>query len=167
MYALLEDNAAKEVMALTSALQVVTKNVNPRRIGDNKAHQYDEDDDEDAVKKLKKTFQKLKIVARAKVNGDRVYSAAYHPEVSKDLVFFGGVLTRAVNPQVLKYPQTNMVNWGFGTLAPPLRKLKMTMTSRLLATAKVAATGGCSSTGLPHLDLQYRVSSSTQQTRTV
>jgi len=32
----------------------------------------------------------LKVVARAKVMQDRVYSAAYHPDPTKDLIFFGG-----------------------------------------------------------------------------
>lgn len=157
MYALLEDNEAQEVMALTSSLQVVTQNVNPRRVGDNKAHQYDEDNDEDAVKKLKKNFQKLKIVARAKVTGDRVYSSAYHPEVSKDLIFFGGVLIGPVRPQVLNRPQTNMANWGYGTLARPPKRLTTMATSRPSARARAAATGGCSSIGLLPLALRYRV----------
>lgn len=34
----------------------------------------------------------LKVVSRAKVTQDRVYSAAYHPEITKDLIFFGGEL---------------------------------------------------------------------------
>lgn len=29
-------------------------------------------------------------MSRAKVTQDRIYSAAYHPEKSKDLIFFGG-----------------------------------------------------------------------------
>lgn len=157
MYALLEDSEAQEVMALTSSLQVVTQNVNPRRVGDNKAHQYDEDDDEDAVKKLKKNFQKLKIVARAKVTGDRVYSSAYHPEVSKDLIFFGGVLTGPVRPQVLNPPQTNTANWEYGMLVRPPRRLTTMVMLRLSATARAAATGECSYTGLLPLAPQYRV----------
>ena len=32
----------------------------------------------------------MKIVARAKVTQDRVYSAAYHPDPTTDLIFFGG-----------------------------------------------------------------------------
>ena len=41
-------------------------------------------------KRLKEKLGKLKIVARAKVTQDRIYSAAYHPEPTKDLIFFGG-----------------------------------------------------------------------------
>lgn len=35
----------------------------------------------------------MKIVARAKVTQDRVYSAAYHPDPTTDLIFFGGECT--------------------------------------------------------------------------
>jgi hypothetical protein len=50
---------------------------------------------EDAeVAALRARFQNMKIVARAKVTQDRVYSAAYHPEPTKDLVFFGGACAR-------------------------------------------------------------------------
>ena len=35
-------------------------------------------------------LQNLKVVSRAKVTENRVYNAAYHPEKTKDIVFFGG-----------------------------------------------------------------------------
>ncbi|KAL1712101.1 WD40-repeat-containing domain protein [Schizophyllum commune] len=45
---------------------------------------------EDAeVTGLRESLQGLQIVSRAKVTQDRVYSVAYHPEKSKDLIFFG------------------------------------------------------------------------------
>ena len=50
----------------------------------------DTEDEEREVVGLKKTLTKLKIVARAKVTMNRVYCAQYHPEKSKDLIFFGG-----------------------------------------------------------------------------
>lgn len=31
----------------------------------------------------------MKVISRAKVTQDRIYCAAYHPEVTKDLIFFG------------------------------------------------------------------------------
>ena len=45
--------------------------------------------DED-VEELREKFKNVKIVSRAKITTDRVYSAAYHPVTSKDLLFFGG-----------------------------------------------------------------------------
>jgi len=46
------------------------------------------------VAQLRKRLTKLKIVARAKVTMNRVYCAQYHPERSKDLIFFGGNVFR-------------------------------------------------------------------------
>jgi len=45
------------------------------------------------VAALRERFQNMKIVARAKVTQDRVYSAAYHPDPTMDLIFFGGECT--------------------------------------------------------------------------
>ncbi len=50
---------------------------------------------EDAeVAALRARLQNMKVVARAKVTQNRVYSAAYHPEPTKDLIFFGGGCAR-------------------------------------------------------------------------
>ncbi|EJU05588.1 WD40 repeat-like protein [Dacryopinax primogenitus] len=38
---------------------------------------------------LKERFAKLVVKSRAKVTEDRIYSAVYHPERTKDLIFFG------------------------------------------------------------------------------
>ncbi|KAI9466345.1 WD40 repeat-like protein [Lactarius psammicola] len=62
----------------------------PRRKGDRDAFVFDNSKKEDAeVAALRARLQNMKIVARAKVTQDRVYSAAYHPEPTKDLIFFG------------------------------------------------------------------------------
>ena len=53
----------------------------------------DTDQEEREVAELRKKLTKLKIVARAKVTTNRVYCAQYHPEKSKDLIFFGGNLS--------------------------------------------------------------------------
>jgi len=45
---------------------------------------------ERAVQEIREKVQNLKVVARAKVLTERIYCAAYHPEVTKDLIFFGG-----------------------------------------------------------------------------
>jgi len=44
------------------------------------------------VKNLRNRLRSMKIVSRAKVNRNRIYSCAYHPDISKDLIFFGGML---------------------------------------------------------------------------
>ena len=51
---------------------------------------YEDAKEEHEVVQLRKRLSKLKIVARAKVTMNRVYCAQYHPEKSKDLIFFGG-----------------------------------------------------------------------------
>lgn len=43
-----------------------------------------------AAASLKGQLKDLRVVSRAKVTLDRVYSSAYHPDVQKDLIFFGG-----------------------------------------------------------------------------
>ena len=55
------------------------------------AFDFDDDKQEHAeLKNLKEKLSNLKVIARAKVTQDRIYSAAYHPEPTKDLIFFGG-----------------------------------------------------------------------------
>lgn len=62
----------------------------------------DTEEEEREVAQLRKKLTKLKIVARAKVTMNRVYCAQYHPEKSKDLIFFGGNIFR-----LLPVPSTN------------------------------------------------------------
>ena len=63
----------------------------PRPLGTYDSFTYEDTKEEEReVAELKKKLAKLKIVARAKVTMNRVYCAQYHPEKSKDLIFFGG-----------------------------------------------------------------------------
>ncbi|TFY73737.1 hypothetical protein EWM64_g10275, partial [Hericium alpestre] len=79
-----------DLSGLRRVLELVTKEPCQRRVGDQDAFVFEEDKKEEAeVEALRERLQTMKIVARAKVSGDRVYSAAYHPETSKDLIFFG------------------------------------------------------------------------------
>ncbi|KAG2111613.1 WD40-repeat-containing domain protein [Suillus discolor] len=79
-----------ELSSLRSSLQAVTNVPLPKRIADVNAFVFDEDQKNEAeVEELRNKLQKLRIVSRAKVTADRVYSAAYHPDATKDLVFFG------------------------------------------------------------------------------
>lgn len=70
---------------LTVALQVT---VQPQRVGI--IDSASESRETKEVKELKDKLQGLKVISRAKVTQDRVYSAAYHPEITKDMIFFGG-----------------------------------------------------------------------------
>ncbi|KAG2753264.1 WD40 repeat-like protein [Suillus brevipes Sb2] len=79
-----------ELSSLRSSLQAVTNVPLPKRTADANAFVFHEDQNNEAeVNELRNKLQKLRVVSRAKVTVDRVYSAAYHPEVTKDLVFFG------------------------------------------------------------------------------
>lgn len=81
-----EDEAAT---SLSTELKAITSH--SRRIGDPEAFAFDDDKrDERHVEELREKLKDLKVVSRAKVTQDRIYSATYHPDVSKDLIFFGG-----------------------------------------------------------------------------
>lgn len=57
-----------------------------------KTKQRDDDDDKKAdagISALRKELSPMVVRSRAKVTQDRIYSMAYHPEVTKDLVFCG------------------------------------------------------------------------------
>lgn len=59
-----------------------------------KTKQRDDDDDDDkkvdaGISALRKELSPMVVRSRAKVTQDRIYSMAYHPEVTKDLVFCG------------------------------------------------------------------------------
>jgi hypothetical protein len=51
---------------------------------------YSDDRHDQSLIELKKQFKNMAIVSRAKVTLDRVYSAVFHADRTKDLIFFGG-----------------------------------------------------------------------------
>ncbi|KAI0810927.1 WD40-repeat-containing domain protein [Irpex lacteus] len=94
MNTLLDDQDASSVMALTSSLQVALETSQPVRVGNQEDFTYDSDHggkkkEKREVEGLKEVFGGMKVVSRAKVTKERVYCAAYHPEVTKDLIFLG------------------------------------------------------------------------------
>ncbi|KAH9981161.1 WD40-repeat-containing domain protein [Lactifluus volemus] len=81
---------------LNSSLQSLLHTRHPRRVAVNQdAFVFDSigggggKREAAEVAALSEQLRELKVVARAKVTQDRVYSAAYHPEPTKDLIFFG------------------------------------------------------------------------------
>ncbi|KAH9005298.1 WD40 repeat-like protein [Lactarius hatsudake] len=87
---LAEQEESVSLSGLSSTFQSLLLARYPRRRGERDAFVFDSSKKEDAeVAALRARVQNLKIVARAKVTQDRVYSAAYHPEPTKDLIFFG------------------------------------------------------------------------------
>ncbi|KAK7020570.1 DNA damage-binding protein CMR1 [Favolaschia claudopus] len=81
-----EDEEQADIIALSAAIQSVSQIPNLR---DEDAYQSEDEEDDNLVSELREKLQDLKVVSRAKVTQDRIYSAAYHPEKTKDLIFFG------------------------------------------------------------------------------
>ncbi|KAN0076783.1 WD40-repeat-containing domain protein [Tylopilus felleus] len=85
-----EELADEEMSALRASLQAITQKSIPRGVGNVDAWVYEGDKhNEREAQQLRKRLGNMKIVSRAKVTQDRIYSAAYHPEPTKDLIFFG------------------------------------------------------------------------------
>ncbi|KAF8447319.1 WD40-repeat-containing domain protein [Boletus edulis BED1] len=85
-----EELGDEEMNALRASLQAITHKPIPRCIGSVDAWVYDSDKhDAREAEELRKRLGQMKVASRAKVTQNRVYSAAYHPEPTKDLIFFG------------------------------------------------------------------------------
>ncbi len=93
LQALTEELTPEELGEIRHTFAEILKTPRPRQASSDDAYVFDDDVKEEAeVKQLKQKLGKLKVVSRAKVTHDRIYSAAYHPEPTKDLIFFGGEL---------------------------------------------------------------------------
>ena len=79
-----------ELTSLTSSMKVTIDDPQARRVGSQDAFVYTDKKEKAAVDELKQKLGSMKLVARAKVSDTRIYCAAYHPEKTKDLIFFGG-----------------------------------------------------------------------------
>ena len=94
---LLGEEGLPEIDKLTAAFSSLTHKSSPRRIGDPEAYVFQDDkgdeSDKAAAEELRVRLKSMKVFSRAKVTQDRVYSCAYHPEPTKDLIFFGGELS--------------------------------------------------------------------------
>jgi hypothetical protein len=170
--ALLEDERAADLESLVTTWTDVPSGSGPRRVGHNDAFVYkDHKQDDDAVTELKEKLQNLKVVARAKVTQDRVYSAAYHPEVSKDLIFFGGTWCHSQNPSFSHQRhslQTSTDHSESGMHAHRQKRLQMTTRRRLPSvTEKAGNTGVYKYTGRQHPNPPSHASRSTHLTFTV
>ncbi|KAJ2935376.1 hypothetical protein H1R20_g1717, partial [Candolleomyces eurysporus] len=85
----LVEHGPEEIASLSKSMEAIPKE-STQRIGDFDDFAFeDSKEDERALADLKERMGKLVVHARAKVTKSRVYCAAYHPEVTKDLIFFG------------------------------------------------------------------------------
>jgi WD repeat-containing protein 76 len=86
-----EEWEAGKLSGLNERLRSLLEARHARRAADKDAFVFEKDQKESAeVEMLRERLRGLRIVARAKVTQDRVYSAAYHPDPTTDLIFFGG-----------------------------------------------------------------------------
>ena len=97
----MEDAEPEDLSSLAAVLDVTPQ---PKRVGI--IESLSQSAETQTIKELRDQLQGLKVVSRAKVTQDRIYSAAYHPEVTKDLIFFGGKLA---SPLVAPKPPLTLV----------------------------------------------------------
>ncbi len=90
---LAETESSQDLSKLSTTMKGIVQS--KRRVPDSEAFVFDRDGgnqkEEKVVQEIREKVQNLRVVARAKVVMERIYCAAYHPEVTKDLVFFGGL----------------------------------------------------------------------------
>jgi hypothetical protein len=85
----------EEIMQMKTCLGTVLEQPYPRPSADRSDYVYDAKrkgevaKEEAELEDLRRRMKKLRVVSRSKVTKDRIYAAAYHPEVTKDLIFFG------------------------------------------------------------------------------
>ena len=88
---LVEANKPQELSNLSTTMNSIVQFSGSRRSENPEAFVFDNDEKhQSSLNNLQEQMQDLKVISRAKVTMNRIYSAAYHPEVSKDLIFFGG-----------------------------------------------------------------------------
>ncbi|KAG8801953.1 hypothetical protein FRC17_006521, partial [Serendipita sp. 399] len=82
---------------LRRLLEHATENVHSRFGGQSSSSKADQDageitgsaDKKNGKQNLEEDMKRMRVLAIAKVTDDRIYSMAYHPEKTKDLMFFG------------------------------------------------------------------------------
>lgn len=88
---LAEENNPQELSKLTELMESIPQSSTTRKLGNPDCYDYEDDERHKAeANELRDKVQNLSVISRAKVTTNRIYCAAYHPERSKDLIFFGG-----------------------------------------------------------------------------
>ena len=75
-----DEISAQELLSLTATLESCARTVASKENETSSFDLADPEKEESQVAELKAQFENLKIVSRAKVTDDRVYSSLYHPE---------------------------------------------------------------------------------------
>lgn len=89
---LAETGSPQDLPKLSSMMRNVAQC--QRRVPDPESYSFEGESKsqkhERAVREIRDKVQDLTVVARARVVTERIYCSAYHPETTKDLIFFGG-----------------------------------------------------------------------------
>ncbi|KZV86551.1 WD40 repeat-like protein [Exidia glandulosa HHB12029] len=83
------DLSDEDLVSLRQTLRVTCDLKQPKLVGDESMTWDDKETEDRDLGALKDAIKSMRVVSRAKVTQDRIYSMAYHPERSKDLIFFG------------------------------------------------------------------------------
>jgi len=101
--------------------------------------------------RMKEEMAKMKVVGRAKVTQDRIYSMAYHPEkvhlfLTQHFGTFVCTHSSVVyRPRIFYSLETSMGNWESGMQEPLQTRKRRTKRTRIHE--KAASIGGCSFIG--------------------
>ncbi|KJA27357.1 hypothetical protein HYPSUDRAFT_35227 [Hypholoma sublateritium FD-334 SS-4] len=87
-HTLAETDSPQDIAQLSTTMESVVQV--SRAVGDPEAFAFSEEaKHKSALKELRDKVENLKVLSRAKVTTNRIYCSAYHPEFTKDLLFFG------------------------------------------------------------------------------
>ncbi|KAG8853385.1 hypothetical protein FRB96_008175 [Tulasnella sp. 330] len=84
-----DDLKPAEIPKLRGLLSSLCSKKHARAVGSGTTSRDDEITADDKLEELQTQARRARVRSRAKVTTDRVYSMAYHPETSKDVVFVG------------------------------------------------------------------------------
>ena len=104
------------------------------------AYDWDKEKASPEKERLGEELKKMKIVSRAKVTQDRIYSMAYHPEPVSCVELLHTRLISSCRRRIFYFSEISMGSWVYGTRAR-LQTKQVTTTTTMLITEKGGSTG--------------------------
>ena len=163
-----------ELEALRTHVKAVCKTSHPLRTGDDSNDwgwdDNDEERDDSDLAALKDACKSMRVVSRAKVTKERIYSMAYHPERVRDDSMPSRSPKLDVDiisdrPKTSYFTARSKVDWVFGMRVQKLRQNTTRMETSLRAMKAVVA-GLSNYTGPPTASHRLATSNLTRSTRT-
>jgi len=151
---------------LSARLQSLLEMRHPQHTADQDAFVFEKDKKEEMeVEALREQLKDIKVIARAKVTPNWVYCAVYHPDLTMDLIFFGGacacmtfVFWLADDGLPVKINTASLV---YGMRVLPLMMWGKKRTMSIRTREKRGSTGICKRIGLQLPDRPSHASNST------